>query len=532
MSRFEQGPPPPSIPRRIGDLARSAGRRVTETNPATNIEELSRRLMYDLSYMYSHDTPQEYEKKARKEIHAMNASYDIVRQAIRDPHQARGAFDYLGEILVQQDHWERPVSQIDYVDQDRIARRNIELEAWKKYFTPARAYRFLQEESSVVSYWLDQEGREDAFMTSVHVTKMLCDVALTPSIPVATRELCATLLADHYEVGKSFARGSGYETRFSTAIFYSKNDAVKEKMLATLDQTQDFYTLGLLYRYHSQEHSVTERINTILAPFGIQEKTLLDAWNKTAGITSMAEELFAQAFAEHIAAMRSLESKQPGIIKTLNEKFGIVSFGFYPEELLIEQYQNIENAEFPYGIGMESIDDWCGLRIWERDQTRKVITALWQSARERGHSLRMCEVGSVFQAAKLLTSLDRRYGGRHKIDYAFVHAHGGSGDVMLGSEKQQMLTRPGIQEAGMQKLRQVFAQDFLGVLFTCNTGTDDSIGRDLSNQWGIRVTAPDGPCSMKGMRMKQEPGQAVQFDVDFGDKAKPVLFVGGEKREL
>ncbi|MFA9288273.1 MAG: hypothetical protein ACEQSA_00130 [Weeksellaceae bacterium] len=53
---------------------------------------------------------------------------------------------------------------------------------------------------------------------------------------------------------------------------------------------------------------------------------------------------------KNLKLMQQLELKRPGICRTLKDNFGIINYARYSEELLLNQYDNIDNVDADFGV--------------------------------------------------------------------------------------------------------------------------------------------------------------------------------------
>jgi Domain of unknown function (DUF4347) len=177
---------------------------------------------------------------------------------------------------------------------------------------------------------------------------------------------------------------------------------------------------------------------------------------------------FTERLKENIRVIQELEEKMPGSSQRLSRDYGIQNFSRYPREMLIDQLENEDDTETPYGVALYSQNDWNGA-IGKMSQLD--LLELDEEAKKAGLRVRIIECSGLVSAAKRFISLDKKYGEDQKIQFALVAAHGAPKSIELGDRNLEVESLP---EKALQGIASFFAEKPTVILHACSTGEDES----------------------------------------------------------
>lgn len=260
----------------------------------------------------------------------------------------------------------------------------------------------------------------------------------------------------------------------------------------------------------------------ILEEYGIDYFTVAKAW-----VDSGPGKDFMKIFNKNLRMIFELESQRPGMVKTLINDYKIYDFGRYPREMLIEQYDQRDNKELPYGIVLNPRSDWNGAFY----DNKKVFQELFTQLKEKGYGLRVFEVGSMYDVARSLIKADKRYGESHKISFVIVGGHGSWQSIRFGSDSEPfnifnidehletsrdylLLKQRDLKGSGVQRSIEFFEPNPTIILSSCTTGANRGIAQEIS-RLGATVIGPDKPTSIKNIKVARGEDGKLNFGVDY-----------------
>ncbi len=257
-----------------------------------------------------------------------------------------------------------------------------------------------------------------------------------------------------------------------------------------------------------------KQLKEMLTKYGFDPDEILDVWNGSD--TEYGPE---PQIRSNMNTVFALEDQRPGIARLLYEEFGIRNFERYPESMLIAQFDEANDIEKPYGVRIQATHDWNGAfgrgfgtsgnKHWE---------TLFQKIQDR-YAFRIVEVKSRIEIARKLIELNRKYGERQKIAFAFIGGHGTKDYITLGGGRRHtMLHREDLMGQGAQRAGSFFDSHPTIVLDSCSTGTEGGIGQELSRVFGAKIIAPD----FRSYGFKNiEPilsDEGIDFNVEYNTK--------------
>lgn len=269
-------------------------------------------------------------------------------------------------------------------------------------------------------------------------------------------------------------------------------------------------------------------LSTLLSCFNLNAAELFDAWDKSHSdliIESQkdleAKNALVSLYRDNFIAMYMLEAKREGITQVLHDQFGIKVFGRYPAEILINQYDQRDNAEQPYGLVVTPRHDYSGA-FYDLKETLRTLN----SRLEGNHLLRVVEATGPADLIKKLANLHRRYWlkpgtSRHKISFGLLGGHGSPVRIVLGDYNENgVLSLFNLKSyiQGINRLHPLifFEKGATVILNSCSTGVEGGMAQHLANTTGLIFIGPntDGAIWSIGL---QEKSHTLIFNVEYYD---------------
>jgi hypothetical protein len=302
-----------------------------------------------------------------------------------------------------------------------------------------------------------------------------------------------------------------------------RNEWIKQAHTELKQQspTDASYLLGKLLS-HGNENIVELGKNLVkedLSSLGFDANEFLRIWDINGN-----KGKFTNAVIER--NMERIYELEPTVAKFLFEEFGIMEFERYPKDMLKRQYEKSDDAETPYGIiVMPRIDQ--GEHAGAFAQNTQAFQELFDQIKDE-LNMRVLEVESKQDLARMLITLNRKYGDENKISFALAGGHGSLGLITLGEGKhaRDFILKKDLKGRGVQRASNFFVEHPTFVLFSCSTGKEGGFAQDLSQEYNASVIATDSDTSLNSI---QKTGEAhnPSFDVQYGSGAKTIQYDRG-----
>lgn len=222
-------------------------------------------------------------------------------------------------------------------------------------------------------------------------------------------------------------------------------------------------------------------------------------------------------FMSNLEAMAGIESKRPGGVRELYDKYGIEMFGRYGHSVLLKQLELANDTSRHYGVMFFPKADFSGAFYstlgsdYERD-----IARLDKQLDPYGYTIRIAETGTKTSLYHRTMNFDRLYNrsGENKIKFLILVGHGSYWGINLGRESGTISENVKINQIDLRKFQfpekqgkdfakkhQAF-EKFINcfddgidiILHSCKTGEtregDKNFAQTLQTLVGSRVTAP------------------------------------------
>lgn len=268
-------------------------------------------------------------------------------------------------------------------------------------------------------------------------------------------------------------------------------------------------------------------LGKVFEGYGLDAKDLFEWWEETQQEGKILGRSQQEIIETNFQAIHELEVQRPGITRVLNREFGIRNFARYPIDLLINQYDQIDNVDLPYGIVIFPKGDHNGAFYEFEDKLKQISEQL-----DGKYTIRVSEAASKFEIAKALIRFNRRYGQHHKISFAIIGGHGSKDSIKFGeSFFGDELDVEDLKGRGVQRTSEFFEANPTIILNSCSTGVEGGIGQKLSEAIGATVIAPERLTGRASINVKLENGR-LNFEVDYPINASKEVYDKGKLSKL
>lgn len=262
----------------------------------------------------------------------------------------------------------------------------------------------------------------------------------------------------------------------------------------------------------------------------------LHAYIDDAGLTMISDKwaphvhYFLPAI-EQLTALRDLEKERPGCAKILYERFGVRWFSRYPLKVLIDQYDERDNADAKYGIFMVALHDDSGGFFSEND--RNVVASIHTQLKALGYKLRVIESGGKHDARGRLEQFKTLYGERNVVPLLALRSHSSKNHMELGRGDDGDLDMVDFLPGGALH-QNIFSNGTTLLLDGCAVGRKTGVGRAASQIFGT-VLAPKGVQSALKEVSIEKVGDAIQCGARYyvGERDEELaarVYRGGRER--
>lgn len=232
------------------------------------------------------------------------------------------------------------------------------------------------------------------------------------------------------------------------------------------------------------------------------------------------------------ASIKKLEDKMPGAAKVLHQEFKISDFWRYPTEVLVDQYNNRDNTDMPYGVIIFPNADHNGAF----EQNSHLIEKLYEDTKGK-YLLRIMEADGKFSLARNLLFLNKKYGDKHKISFGLLGGHGSKNSIQFGQDtlsnffsEKNILSKKDFKGEGVKKIKSFFEEDPSIALISCSTGKERGIGQQISETYGAEIHAPDRPAAMIQLSTSFDQNGKIKFGTKYYHSGLEMKYSKGVKK--
>lgn len=272
-------------------------------------------------------------------------------------------------------------------------------------------------------------------------------------------------------------------------------------------------------------------ISTFLVSLGLDGDDLINLWteglDKDSDAVSSASVLNKEPLERNLKKVYELESKAPGICLTLSNQFGIKFFDRYSTDLLLQQYQNRDNKDLPYGVIIYPYGDPNMAFYFENE-----VFDQFRAQLEGRYLIRVAEVNNPRALVSRINNFRHNYG---MISFGILGGHGQPDSIQFGNTHGDVLHLSDLKRKGAGAISLAFHPDAPIVFNSCSTGAKGGIGQGVSRLLDTKTTAPNKPINAyepKSIEAQIDQNGKLQLHLNYNKGNLGVDYQGGEKSQL
>lgn len=247
------------------------------------------------------------------------------------------------------------------------------------------------------------------------------------------------------------------------------------------------------YNFFKPKHTKeSDKNETVLRKYfdqiGIDPETAFKAWyesnGRAAGGSPGVENSHPVLTAEkNMMEMRRLELQHPGGPKSLVDNFGIYCFARYPEGMLDDQLDQVDDFSTPYGIIVSAAGDYNGNSY--RRKSIDTYRSLLEQCRSLGIHVRVIEANNQRDLRKRFFFLENRYNtpGKRKASFGIACGHANVNVFALGKGTSELeeITSSDLRSGNFaEDSRRFFEKDSYFVIDGCLAGKEGGFTEEAS----------------------------------------------------
>ena len=233
---------------------------------------------------------------------------------------------------------------------------------------------------------------------------------------------------------------------------------------------------------------------------------------------------------ENYETFIDIEQQIPGIASLLEKELGVIDFGRYPKQLLLDQYLLKDDIDSPYGVLLYPSSDYNGAF----HDSQSVLADFYEKLRTLGFNLRISERNGKFGAARSLLGFNKKYGDKQKISFAIIGGHGSKdsiefGDMTAGDNGTLQTDNLGGIGVRRSLSNEFFVENPTIILNSCSTGAIFGIGQNISKKINCELIAPYKPTNLSRIEFTIDDKNKLHFNVRYADgEDVDIRYVGGQ----
>ena len=236
---------------------------------------------------------------------------------------------------------------------------------------------------------------------------------------------------------------------------------------------------------------------------------------------------------DQLGSIQQLEAARPGSTAELYNRFSIHWFSRYPTDALIDQYDQRDRADLPYGVFLAQADDHNEAAFEESD--KDVVKSAAQQLKELGYGLRILECEGKTDIVSHFREFEKRYGREQKISFLFIRVHSEKEYMVFGSDPKDGSISVEDIARGFGIEREMFTEDPTFILDGCEVGFRGGIAQALSEAFSASVLAgKTSKTALMAITISREKNklafQPLYEDERGKENVPPHVYVKGRKR--
>lgn len=188
----------------------------------------------------------------------------------------------------------------------------------------------------------------------------------------------------------------------------------------------------------------------------------------------------------NLKTLRAMGDCKPSAATVLAKEYGILNFGRYPEEALIDQFERrFDNC--PYVVWVNPYFDSNGAFYKFGDKLTHPIEVLHKKLRKIGFNLRFIEYGDRKSFIRRFHDITERFG---PAAAGVLGGHGNRTTLALHYGEDKYFDISDLQKPRDRNLKNFLVENPTIILLSCFSGTEGGIGQHLSEALDAKVIAP------------------------------------------
>jgi hypothetical protein len=257
-------------------------------------------------------------------------------------------------------------------------------------------------------------------------------------------------------------------------------------------------------------------VHPLLSRYRLDADTLIEAWRDKGSNDESTRKTYSQeAIGSNLTTITRLESQRPGICSVIMKTFGIRNFARYPDEMLIDLYDQRDNRDIPYGLFILARDNSDGVGL---DDMAKVYEKLYKQMSALGYAIRIFESGDKRELARVFLASKKRYSP--KISFVVGVGHGSPSAITLehvhkdGEDLRKVLQQSDFEGKGVKRIGELLTDDCPIVFISCDTGTENGIAKTTSETYpGRKVKAPTEELRVRDIIVSRDTARRLTIEV-------------------
>lgn len=434
-------------------------------------------------------------------VASLDQNNDILLQALSRPESYEQALGFLSELTIPNDNFPALNRYTNQFLERNLAQLEAIVGSSDNYTHKDKILDFMLQ--------LSRSGKQEyeALLMSSLQRLLAKETLAMPSFEGQTEE------ANNYRsylgsFRKVYSQGTDKQIRETTRLLVSAWDSC-----ATPEQK--CHTAQIVARMIGSYGNLADQASLelaayILKDYGLDYGELSRIWGGysfNASATSTAS--------ENIWIIADLERQRPNIAKTLHEQFNISLFQRYPQEMLIEQFDQRDNTVMPYGVMVSAIND--DAEVFQSVGPQIFMGMMHSELLKLGYTLRVCEAGTEDKLKEAFEGYSKRYGIK-SASFGVIMGHGSPERIVMNWEHprypNRVIRKQSFQGGAPWKFSAFMKAESTLVLVSCSTGAENGIAQEISKQ-GLIVIGPDREANILGISIEKNADGMPVFRIPY-----------------
>lgn len=273
------------------------------------------------------------------------------------------------------------------------------------------------------------------------------------------------------------------------------------------------YFADIAVRYDPEQ---TKKLVAIIEPFlteqGLDANECVKAWVRSCW--NHSDEGYEPKIAVNLHRIKQIAAQDATAAKTLHSDFNILNFGRYEAVTLLAQVRERDTTILPYVTLFAARDDHSGVFYHDGEVLEK-----FRKSMEGRANLRIVEIGSLGNVARLLITLDRKYNdpalgsSARKIGGGIWMGHGSKDSLAIGPNDE--INIADLQRERTKRGMSFFEDDAPHVIVACHAGEEGGLRDHAQHDLGISAIGPDDATRLIDLEAVIEEGRIKAMNPTF-----------------